>query len=94
MNKITVKNFFMMLLAGLLIIAMMVILGATAEENGVIYWLGLIIVCCSVIFILYETIQVSNKLNDTTNELNQLKEKLKRLVPPTSEDKTNENKEA
>lgn len=83
-----------MLLAGLLIIAMMVILGATAEENGVIYWLGLIIVCCAVIFILYETIQVSTKLNNTTNELNQLKEKLKKLVPPTAEQKQEENKEA
>ncbi len=93
MNKMTLKNFFMMFLAGLLIIAMMIIIGATAEENGVIYWLGLTIVCAAVIFILYETVQISNKLNNTNNELNKLKEQLKQLVPPANENKPEEHKE-
>ncbi|GEM_PF-2604722 len=91
MNKITLKNFFAMLLACLLIIAMIVIVGATSEENGVIYWLGLIIVCCAVVFILYKTIQVSQKFNGTLSELNALKDKFNKLSSKQKEENKDEN---
>lgn len=86
MNKITLKNFFAVLLACLLIIAMVIIQGATAEENGIIFWLGLIIVCCAVIFILYKTIQISQKLSDSNMELKAVKDKLSKLLPPKEQD--------
>ena len=80
-----------MLLAGLLIIAMMIIQVPSEGETGLIYWLGLIIICCSVIFILYETVSISNKLNATTNELNELKEKVRQLKPAKTEEKKEQN---
>lgn len=89
MNKITLKNFFAVLLACLLIIAMLIIQGATAEENGVIFWLGLVIVCCAVIFILYKTVQISQKLSDANTNLNALKDKLSKLLPQKEEEKDN-----
>lgn len=91
MNKITLKNFFAVLLACLLIIAMVIIQGATAEENGIIFWLGLIIVCCAVIFILYKTVQISQKLSDSNAELNAVKDKLSKLLPPKEENKEANN---
>lgn len=94
MNKITLKNFFAVLLACLLIIAMVIIQGATAEENGIIFWLGLIIVCCAVIFILYKTVQISQKLSDANTNLNALKDKLSKLLPQKEEEKEQKNNSA
>lgn len=94
MNKITLKNFFAVLLACLLIIAMLIIQGATAEENGIIFWLGLVIVCCAVIFILYKTVQISQKLSDANTNLNALKDKLSKLLPQKEEEKEQKNNSA
>lgn len=94
MNKITLKNFFVVLLACLLIIAMIIIQGATAEEIGIIFWLGLTIVCCAVIFILYKTVQISQKLSDTNANLNVLKDKLSKLLPQNEEEKGQKNNSA
>lgn len=94
MNKITLKNFFAVLLACLLIIAMLIIQGATAEENGIIFWLGLVIVCCAVIFILYKTVQISQKLSDANTNLNALKDKLSKLLPQKEEEKEQKDNSA
>ncbi|MBQ9254313.1 MAG: hypothetical protein IJ180_11650 [Bacteroidales bacterium] len=91
MNKITLKNFFMMLLAGLLIVAMMIMQWPTGEEVDFKFWIGLVIIVCAVIFILYESVVISNKYYKTLTELNNVKTKLKQLSPKPEEKKEENN---
>lgn len=86
MNKITLRNFFVMLLAGILIVIMMLVQLPAFEGDKVpiTYTLGLIVVIAAIIFILYQTIVISNELYEKktsldriAKELNSLKEKEK-----------------
>lgn len=80
MNRSIFKNFFTMLLAGLLIIAMAVLQRPEEDGHGLVYWLGLIIICCCVVFILYNTVKISQSLYEKDKELASLKNRLQNLV--------------
>lgn len=91
MNKITLKNFFTMLAAGLLIIAMELLQGPCDEESSFKFWLGLVIIVCSVAFIIYKTICISNALHKAQSEASSMRAKLKKLAPEQEKHKEETN---
>lgn len=92
MNKLAIKNTFTVLLACLLIIAMMIVQGLNSEVMGIVFWIGIIISVCAVLYIVYQTFVLSNRLNKTQKELNDVKTRLKQ-VAKTPEEKTESKEE-
>ena len=80
MNKITLKNFFMMLLACLLIIIMMLV-QIPAFENKIpfTFTLGLVVMVAACIFILYQTVTISNELYKNKSSLEKISKELDTL---------------
>lgn len=99
MNKITVRNFFVVLLACLLIVIMMLIqIPSYQDKIPLTFTLGLIVMIASLIFILYQTITISNNLyknnyllEEKNKQIEQLKKELQQLTPKKEDKQTTSN---
>ncbi|MBQ7984281.1 MAG: hypothetical protein IJ250_01435 [Bacteroidales bacterium] len=94
MNKITLKNFFMILLACLLIIVMMLVqLSNFTDQTPLTFTLGLVVMVAACIFVLYETITISNDLYRNKSSLDRINRELQAYKDKeTKEQTTQENK--
>ncbi len=97
MNKITVRNVFVVLLACLLIVIMILIQISSFEDKiPLTFTLGLIVVIACLIFILYQTITISNKaykdkclLDEKNSQIDKLKAELQHLTGKDKEKNSN-----